>query len=595
MLIKNQSRLYGIVFKVLLLLFSPLVLASPEKASPESLLEQLDQIPNPASDEAKAILDQIEAMYDQLTIDQQSRYKLNIAKVNLVLGDYNKTESILLEEQKKTISNKIRLRIHNVLTYTYQVQNDFPRAFSSMLSALQLIDVVYDPFVAMGTLQIAATVYRQVGYYDLSISSSHRLYSLAKETSNLFMECLAHAEIGVTNVEKGDFNEAKKYLSKADKTCTESNYELSLYLLKVYQARISLIENRLEESLAILNQVKKYSQGLPFKAGDVYYFLTLSEVYYALNDFENAKTYAHLAKKLGKDLNQQDRVRDAYKVLMDISSLEKKPGEAYEYSKKYISANDAYINAFKSKSTAFEMARHNNLDQLRQIETLNQQKKFLELEKKLEKRTRLYLKIALASGSVLFLVLLVWLAGVIKQRKQLRIRAETDILTGAYNRSYLFHKGKDLVDETIKNKKALSLILFDLDYFKKINDNYGHSVGDWVLENTVKVISKQVRDTDIFARVGGEEFVVCLPETNVGMASAIAERCRVSLLEMDTSEHEALGLHVSASFGVTCLYNRNIDLDALIAEADEELYKSKEQGRNCINVRSAESADKSMK
>lgn len=166
---------------------------------------------------------------------------------------------------------------------------------------------------------------------------------------------------------------------------------------------------------------------------------------------------------------------------------------------------------------------------------------------------------------------------------KLQHEANTDKHTGCFNKGY-FNNALDL--EVKKSKVTgtpLSLIVFDLDHFKKLNDGYGHDAGDFVLKEMAGLIRKHgVRDLDVFARYGGEEFVILLPKTNLKQAFEIAERLR-KLVEGHEFTYEEKRLPVTASIGVAD-YRQGVATGTdLFKRADEAVYKSKQGGRNQVN------------
>jgi len=124
--------------------------------------------------------------------------------------------------------------------------------------------------------------------------------------------------------------------------------------------------------------------------------------------------------------------------------------------------------------------------------------------------------------------------------------------------------------------------MLDIDFFKKINDTYGHIVGDKVLIEVGKKIREGVRDYDIVARFGGEEFIVFLPEAQLKEASSVAERIRVDIMESTIEINEATKVSATVSAGVSTSQDRDIVLHELIKRADGALYLAKNQGRNRV-------------
>ncbi|MFP5418575.1 MAG: diguanylate cyclase domain-containing protein [Gammaproteobacteria bacterium] len=162
--------------------------------------------------------------------------------------------------------------------------------------------------------------------------------------------------------------------------------------------------------------------------------------------------------------------------------------------------------------------------------------------------------------------------------------AQQDPLTGLNNRRAFYDKTSPLWSQAIRHAHPSAVMLLDLDLFKEINDAHGHAHGDDVLKALANILKQSVRQGDILARWGGEEFIVFLPETSKQEAMALAERLRAAIAGMRIP-HETGDTAVTASFGIAQLESRHITLDALIAAADECLYQSKQNGRNRVTGR----------
>jgi diguanylate cyclase (GGDEF)-like protein len=124
--------------------------------------------------------------------------------------------------------------------------------------------------------------------------------------------------------------------------------------------------------------------------------------------------------------------------------------------------------------------------------------------------------------------------------------------------------------------------MLDIDNFKMLNDTYGHALGDRVLVQLAATLQKEARSGDILARWGGEEFLIFLPETRLTDAVAIAERMRNKISAIQLTSEKNKKLSFTASFGVAHTYVVNVSLDELISQADQQLYRAKRQGRNCV-------------
>ena len=164
---------------------------------------------------------------------------------------------------------------------------------------------------------------------------------------------------------------------------------------------------------------------------------------------------------------------------------------------------------------------------------------------------------------------------------ELRELSITDSLTKAYNRRHFFEAAQTFVSIAKREESDISFLMIDIDYFKNINDTYGHQVGDYVLIKLSQEIQSMVRDSDIFARIGGEEFALLLHSTSLEGAKIIAEKIRLRVEELDF-EDNYVPLDLTISIGCSSLSETVTTLDELYQDADKKLYIAKELGRNRV-------------
>jgi len=166
-----------------------------------------------------------------------------------------------------------------------------------------------------------------------------------------------------------------------------------------------------------------------------------------------------------------------------------------------------------------------------------------------------------------------------------------DVLTQAYNRRYFDLRFNDEIERSMRRDENLACMFLDVDFFKKVNDTYGHHIGDLVLMRMVAIIKEEVRACDIVARYGGEEFVVALPGTSVEVAQEIAERLRATIFSEKHHFYDK-ELSISISIGLTTLHDIDLDmhhesaeiLKLMLDHADRALYYAKQNGRNKVVV-----------
>jgi len=162
--------------------------------------------------------------------------------------------------------------------------------------------------------------------------------------------------------------------------------------------------------------------------------------------------------------------------------------------------------------------------------------------------------------------------------------ARQDLLTGLFNRRALYETLQAVLSQATRDTSPLSLILIDLDHFKSINDQYGHPMGDQVLQRVADTLRQSKRAYDSVGRWGGEEFLIVLPNTDLDQAMIVAERLRAMLAATQLVVSDQNTITLSASLGVTTTERATLSLEVLLKRADEALYQAKGKGRNCVCV-----------
>lgn len=166
-----------------------------------------------------------------------------------------------------------------------------------------------------------------------------------------------------------------------------------------------------------------------------------------------------------------------------------------------------------------------------------------------------------------------------KERQIYRMLSQQDPLTKAYNRTKFFEEVERELDRVNRYGESLSILMIDVDYFKEVNDKYGHLVGDMVLVELTQTIQKNIRKTDVFARYGGEEFALLMPVTNLEGAKEKADIIRQAICQHNFKECG----QITCSFGVAT-YKKGDNVDSFVQKADIALYNAKESGRNQVQV-----------
>jgi diguanylate cyclase (GGDEF)-like protein len=169
-------------------------------------------------------------------------------------------------------------------------------------------------------------------------------------------------------------------------------------------------------------------------------------------------------------------------------------------------------------------------------------------------------------------------------KRQAELQAQTDYLTGVLNRRRFVETAENELARAMRYQRPLSLLMFDLDHFKSINDTWGHASGDVVLQGFSRLIRDALRGADIFGRTGGEEFAAILVETEGNAAASVAQRLCETVANATIASPEGERIPVTVSIGLVLLNGRTISFNELMNEADRAMYAAKEAGRNRVAV-----------
>lgn len=168
------------------------------------------------------------------------------------------------------------------------------------------------------------------------------------------------------------------------------------------------------------------------------------------------------------------------------------------------------------------------------------------------------------------------------EQAKLRVLANTDALTGLYSRRLLFELGNGALERARRHRRELSVLVIDLDWFKRVNDDFGHLAGDDVLKHVSELLRQTIRRGDYAFRYGGEEFVAILSETDLPGARIASERIRMAVADAPINVHGDREVHVTCSVGGTTLRQDDTSLEVMLARADDALYQAKAAGRNRV-------------
>lgn len=434
--------------------------------------------------------------------------------------------------------------------------NDAPQELKSMAT------------LALAKLQIKMRLYAKGLDY----------YRQALETTPASMRQLTiTAEMGIAQA----LNALKKHeeaLAKIDKVIQEfdhsGNLNAQAYALLLKGYFHTKLKQFARAEAPYLQSASLYEKlGNPQRLSNIYTHLTGN--FTDLKKIDKAVEYGEKTLALALDSNDLALQWDAYATLAKAEAADNKFKPAYQHM------DDAFVTLLKASQQTLDS------------QTILMREQF-DTERKEKENTILLEKLAIEglllsnkkreiwALSILISVLAVSLIALLCAYHRTRYLAQHDGLTGLLNRRQVIRQGEQEFERAKRYQTPLSLVSFDIDHFKEINDKYGHAEGDKVLKCVGTVCKDIVRGSDIVGRLGGEEFLIVLSHSAKDGALKFAERVRERLTQVAKQKH---GSDITASFGVVQLSSNDVDFESLLQRADIAMYHAKARGRNqCSTV-----------
>jgi len=495
-------------------------------------------------------------------------------------GRLEKAQSTFKSILKSDAPIKVKFKANLALLSSLAVSKNWSDGMTFLSNNLRLLPKINDTELEQLGNIAALQLYNQYEQYGkvLNFAEQLNIEDFTDKSKCFLNSFIIEAKFNLNLLL--DFNPK---IDQGIKHCESINEHMVANLIRFYLASFYMKDNNPTRALDILiiHLPNTEKAGYPWLTINVY--SAIAKGFYQKDNINRAEEFALKAVNFTQGLETTKPVVDAYQLLYTIEKNRGNTSAALTYHEKYTTADKAYMNEVSAKQVAFQLAQHKQAEQAQQIQYLDEKNNLLEIEKELvEARDRNNkLLVALLTAVVIILMLIVYRIKV--SNKKLRELAEFDVLTGAYNRGHFAQEANTAISYCKKTEQEISLVLFDLDYFKLINDRHGHACGDWALRQTIETCRTIGRKNDVFARLGGEEFCILLPTCDATAATLLAEQCRKEIAEIDSTP-SGFDFTITASFGVTCAKTSGYTLETLLANADQAMYKSKNNGRNRVTL-----------
>jgi diguanylate cyclase (GGDEF)-like protein len=555
--------------------------AVPLSDDPAQLLKQADSVKTSNHAEFLELLNRLGEESEKLSSEQQLYLRYLKAWQIAYRGD-NKTAvalvSALLDESR---DSTLRFRA-GIFVVNNQVNGShYEEAFTRLSQLLNELPNISDKDARAQGLGVASFLYVEAGQYDLATNYADQL---ARENpANDGYICKSDYLKVAALFRGGKLQTVDQQFQDGIDACVRAGDAVFANGIRYYLASLDIQENHPSVAMKLLqsNYASVQRTGYPFLIAQ--FEASIAQIYFNEGELALAQQSA-LAAANGSVKNEYtESLAAAYRLLYLIAQKQGDMGSALAYHEKYMEADKGYLTEISAKALAYQTVNQQVLAKKLQIDTLNKQNQILQLQQSLASKAAVTSRLYIILLLTILASIALWTYRV--KRSQLRFMklARRDGLTGIFNRQHFVEEVEQLLLYCKKSARDACIVLIDLDHFKVVNDTHGHAVGDRVLRRAVEACQAHLRSTDVFGRLGGEEFGILLPDCSLEQAYRRAEQIRVAIATAATGEN-APGIPISASFGVAVTSRSGYELRGLLIHADEALYRAKREGRNRVVV-----------
>ncbi|MEZ9593026.1 diguanylate cyclase [Shewanella sp. 10N.261.52.F9] len=535
--------------------------------------------------EATKALDFVEHALTHPLLSQYPSHKLDLALCQSWYTEQNGNVDLALKGYDKAVSDAYALEdlrlvadARSMRGYLHSYQGNFTYALEDLMTAQSLYENLNLPAWAQLNLYEIANAYRRFGDQKSAIRYFKRLEKDKRKSNHLDAANTISVSIAIAEEELGNFEVAKSRFEKSYQYWRAKGDDMGQATVGVNIAG-TLIQ------LGELDQAKRYLDlAKPFIASNdegFYGFMHLfyGQIYLAQGQLEQAHENLHLAQTAFIRVKNMSGLAQQLKLESSVFVKQADWQNAYESLNEYVKQHNELDTKLLSTYTT-EMRTRFNADQIEQENRhLMENQQLKEIELAMLEQNKLQQWIIILLGGLITIIISVFAYKQSQKNKQLSTLALTDDLTQLPNRRYIYAKAEIYLEQALKHQSPLSAITFDADYFKQINDNFGHEVGDECLKLLANTCRAVLGSQYQAARVGGEEFLILLPNTDKDAAFEIAQNL-VHQVRMANLSKFPQGFSITISAGVASLSNDPEELHTLLKRADDALYRAKHEGRN---------------
>jgi diguanylate cyclase (GGDEF)-like protein len=534
--------------------------------------------------ESQLLLDELEPHLEQATRDQKIDYWLLVSRNQALAGEIEAGLTTLRELLAGPMEDVQRARAYRRAANLTMIARKWEATFEYIIRGLELIDGLEGDDKIYAPFSLAAYLYALVGEYETAIEYGHASVENARSHGTMRDRCVIHGRLAFVYKAAGQYETALEHYREAVSICLESGDDLFTGTIQSGFADLLRHAGEYDRAEEAFAQAFERLEAADYAPGLAEASLYKSRLLEETDRFDRMRELLEDTLPRLRDQEVWDYVAEAREMLARTAAARAEFRNAVEHMEQSLEARRRLLDQNRARHLAYLQVVFDTRAKQQELALLREQRRAAELEAASRRTDRRMRWLAAGAAALALLALLLVLTHVLRGRHHFRRLSRLDSLTRLANHTRFFEAAADMVRQSRDSESPVTLIIGDIDHFKRVNDRFGHIAGD----HTLKAVARALRDRcpkgALIGRIGGEEFAVCLPDSSTESIERLLDEWRQAVSRIDCGGDD---WPLTMSFGVARARLRE-SLALLRLRADEALYRAKNDGRDRIVFADAE-------
>ncbi|WP_456404788.1 diguanylate cyclase [Thiolapillus sp.] len=542
----------------------------------DTLLSDIDPINTIPAQALKELLQEITPLEKDANAEQQTIIDLLQLRHLAIIGDLDAALELVEKIDNPSTRPEYRIRAYTTAIVIHHVQGNYTKAFQLLNKAQQLLPWTSNKTIKYLALSSATELYIDAADLEKALDYAKQALAAAHQTNNPVNICTAYDGLSGSYYKLNKLDQARQSNLEMIEQCDAIPMPLFSGSGHLGLGMALQKQGKHQNALEQFETAKKLYQQAEYTIGIGYALLFSAKSHLALGKIALAQQHLDEVIPLLESLGQWNSLKDAYAYQSELSAKAGNHEAALEWFQKRFLAEKRVLDKTQALQIAKLQVEYEIKNKEQHIDLLLKENELLALQK----RSSLLLAWLVILGLTLVALVsaLLWRRAR-RESSHFKHLSRIDPLTGLFNHAYCYSLAEQKFHQCRQDKQPFAVVVADIDWFKRVNDTYGHAAGDKVLQAIAKVLNKHMGSHGIAGRTGGEEFTCFLPGMDIEEALKAVANCRDDIQPVMDYGKE---IEVTLSYGLAVSHGEYNVLDILVREADEALYEAKNLGRNQI-------------